>query len=104
MNTCRPSRFTTPTWSICCRRSTATTRISISVGLSLVALIVILATQKRVGDFMDDQLAMSKRFHNSLKTFVPTAFLKQMGCRSIVDLHAGDRSEVALAMLFSDIR
>eukprot|EP00672_Neobodo_designis_P022528 CAMPEP_0174827102 /NCGR_PEP_ID=MMETSP1114-20130205/492_1 /TAXON_ID=312471 /ORGANISM="Neobodo designis, Strain CCAP 1951/1" /LENGTH=546 /DNA_ID=CAMNT_0016060707 /DNA_START=199 /DNA_END=1836 /DNA_ORIENTATION=- len=70
----------------------------------LVAAGLLAHRQSRVRQQLEAQMLRQQRTKAAVSAFVPRFFLHKMGYTSITQARAGDSTNVALAMLFSDIR
>ncbi|MFT7518771.1 MAG: class 3 adenylate cyclase, partial [Kiritimatiellia bacterium] len=78
---------------------------SLGVGMVVTGVAVVLAmrfadTLKEVDDRNDELVTVNE----SIRRFVPEAFLAQLGHTSIVEVKRGDQVERDMAVLFADIR
>lgn len=79
-------------------------KLGLAVMCSFIAGVLIAQAQLRSRNKFNIALANSRRFQTSVSKFVPRQFLRLSGCTSILQVSAGEFTEVALAMLFTDIR
>jgi class 3 adenylate cyclase len=79
-------------------------KLSLSVVLALVAAWLIVWSHRRLQRRIMLLIDNSRSVKEAVQTFVPKSFLRVAGCASIVNVSVGDFNNIALTMLFSDIR
>jgi class 3 adenylate cyclase len=75
-----------------------------SIGVCLAAAGLLAWQQLRVQAQLETQVANVERTRRAVSAFVPRFFLAKMGYTSITQVRVGESTNVALAMLFADVR